>query len=110
VSTADISVSNPLQRSHTLPMSHDSLSTLGALLPIDHFQGGLPEYHYVAFTKFPLVYSLPLGRTNTVLLPKGVTNKTKSNESRHSTLTRASTMHQPPLMVQRRGKLHPRFL
>jgi hypothetical protein len=41
VNTTDILVSNPLQRLHTLPMSHDSLSARGVLLPIDHFLGGL---------------------------------------------------------------------
>jgi hypothetical protein len=73
VSTTDILVYNPLQRLHTLPMSCDSLSARGALLPIDHFVGGLVGYHYAAFTKIPLVCSRLLGftsRTNTVLLPK----------------------------------------
>jgi hypothetical protein len=68
-----ISVSNPLQRSHTLPMSHDSLSARGELIPIDHYLGGLAGYHYVAFTKIPLVHSCSLGfasRTNAVHLPK----------------------------------------
>jgi hypothetical protein len=73
VSTADISVSNPLQRPHTLPTSHDSLSARGELIPIDHYLGGLTGYHYVAFTKTPLVHSCSLGfasRTNAVHLPK----------------------------------------
>jgi hypothetical protein len=73
MSTADISVSNPLHRSHTLPTSHDSLSARGELIPIDHYLGGLAGYHYVAFTKTPLVHSCSLGfasRTNTVHLPK----------------------------------------
>jgi hypothetical protein len=73
VSTADISVSNLLQRSHTLPTSHDSLSARGELIPIDHYLGGLAGYHYVAFTKTPLVHSCSLGfasRTNAVHLPK----------------------------------------
>jgi hypothetical protein len=68
----DIPVSNTLQRLHTLPTSRDSLSARGALLPIDHYLGGLTGYHYVAFTKIPLVCSCPLGfasRTNTILLP-----------------------------------------
>jgi hypothetical protein len=72
-------VSNPLQRLHTLPMSRDSLTAQGSRLPIDHILGGLAGYHYVAFTKIHLVYSHPLGfvgHTNTVLLPKGVANKT----------------------------------
>jgi hypothetical protein len=72
-STTDIPVSNTLHRLHTLPKSHASLSAQGALLPIDHYLGDLVGYHYVAFTKIPLVCSCPLGfasRTNTVLLPK----------------------------------------
>jgi hypothetical protein len=32
-------------------MSPDSLSTRGALLPFDHFQGELAWFHYVAFIK-----------------------------------------------------------
>jgi hypothetical protein len=28
----------PLQRSHTLPMSHDSLSAWGSSVPVDHFR------------------------------------------------------------------------
>jgi hypothetical protein len=74
MSTSDIPVSNPLKRLHTLPTSRDSLSARGALLPIDHFLGGLEGYHYVAFTKILLVCSRPLGfasRTNTIFLPKG---------------------------------------
>jgi hypothetical protein len=54
-------------------MSRDSRSARGALLPIDHYLGDLAGYHYVAFTKIPLVCSCPLGfasHTNTVLLPK----------------------------------------
>jgi hypothetical protein len=73
MSMTDIPVSNPVQRLHTLPMSRDSLCVRGALLPIDHFLGGLAGYHYIAFTKISLVYSRPLGfssRTNIVLLPK----------------------------------------
>jgi hypothetical protein len=73
MSTDDISVSSPLQRSHTSPTSHDSPSTLGELIPIDHYLGGLAGYHYVAFTKNPLVHSCSLGfasRTNAVHLPK----------------------------------------
>jgi hypothetical protein len=82
-------------------MSRDSLSARGALLPIDHFLGGLAGYHYVAFTKIPLLCSRPLGfasRTK-IVLPKGVANKTESKEPRHPTLSRASTMPQPPLMA-----------
>jgi hypothetical protein len=49
--SGDIEVSNTLQRSHTLPTSHDSLSARGSSLPIDHYQGELAGSHYVAFTK-----------------------------------------------------------
>jgi hypothetical protein len=70
---ADILVSNTLQRLHTSPMSCDSLFARRALHPIDHYLGGLAGYHYVAFTKTPLVHSYSLGftsRTNIVHLPK----------------------------------------
>jgi hypothetical protein len=70
---ADIPVYNTLQRLHTLPTSRDSLFARGALLPIDHYLGGLAGYHSIAFTKIPLVCSCSLGfasRTNTILLPK----------------------------------------
>jgi hypothetical protein len=73
MSTADISVSNPLLRSHTLPTSRDSLSARRELLSIDHYLGSLAGYHYVAFTKTSLVHSFTLGfasRTNAVHLPK----------------------------------------
>jgi hypothetical protein len=53
VSTTDISISFPLQRSHTLPMSRDSLSARRELLSIDHYLGGLVGYYYVAFTNTP---------------------------------------------------------
>jgi nitrate reductase gamma subunit len=72
MSTTYISVSNTLQRLHTLHTSRDSLSAQRALLPIDHYLGGLAGYHYVAFTKTLLVHSCSLGfasRTNTVHLP-----------------------------------------
>jgi hypothetical protein len=42
-------------------------------MPIDHYLGGLTGYHYVAFTKTPLVHRRSLGfasRTNAVHLPK----------------------------------------
>jgi hypothetical protein len=72
VSTADIPVSNPLQRLHTLPMSRDPfLPRVNQTLK--HYQGESARFHYVAFTKILLVCSRPLGfasRTNTVLLPK----------------------------------------
>jgi hypothetical protein len=54
-------------------MSRDSPSARGALLPIDHYLGDLAKYHYIAFTKIPMVCSRPLGfasRANTILLPK----------------------------------------
>jgi hypothetical protein len=92
MSTTDIPVSNTLQRLHTLPTSRDSLSARGALLPIDHYLGGLAGYHYVAFTKIPLVYSCSLGFTKWTSTP---------------TLSRASTMPRPPLMPQRQSQLHP---
>jgi hypothetical protein len=51
VSTADVPVSNPLQRLHTLPLSCDSFSVRGSSRPIDHFLGGFAGSHYVAFTR-----------------------------------------------------------
>jgi hypothetical protein len=51
MSMVDISVSNTLQRSHTLPTSRDSHSTQKVPISIDHYLGGLAGYHYVAFTK-----------------------------------------------------------
>jgi hypothetical protein len=51
-----------------------------------HYRGEWPRIHYVAFTKTPLVHSCSLGfasRTNTIHLPKVVTNKTKSNKPLH---------------------------
>jgi hypothetical protein len=39
---------------------------------LKHYQGESVRFHYVAFTKTPLVHSCSLGfssRTNTVLLP-----------------------------------------
>jgi hypothetical protein len=71
--TTDILVSNTLRRLHTLPTSRDSLSARRALLSIDHYLGGLAGYHYIAFTKTPLVHSYLLGFascTNTIHLPK----------------------------------------
>jgi hypothetical protein len=53
MSTTDISVSNTLQRSHTLPTSRDSHSARGSSLPIDHYQGDLAGSHYITFTKNP---------------------------------------------------------
>jgi hypothetical protein len=53
MSTADILVSNALQRLHTLPMISDPF------LPqvdqtLKHYQGESARFHYVAFTKTPL--------------------------------------------------------
>jgi hypothetical protein len=91
--------------------THELWSLLARVVQtLKHYQGESTRFRYVAFTKIPLVCSRPLGfasRTNTVLLPKGVTNKTKSNEPRHPTLSRASIMPHPPLTAQRRSKLHP---
>jgi hypothetical protein len=69
-STTDIPISNTLQRLHTSPMSRDSLSVRGVLLPIDHYLGDRAGYHKVAFTKIPLVCSCPLGFAScTVAVP-----------------------------------------
>jgi hypothetical protein len=111
MSLADIPVSNPLQRLHTLPTSRDPFFPQ-VDQTLKHFQGESTRFHYVAFTKFLLVSNRPLGftsHTNTVLLPKVATNKTISNEPWHSTLSRANTMPWPPLMTQRRRKVHPQF-
>jgi hypothetical protein len=71
-STADIPISNTLERLHTLPTSRDPfLPRVNQTLK--HYQGESARFHYVAFTKISLVYSCLLGfasRTNTVLLPK----------------------------------------
>ena len=98
MSTTDISVSNTLQRSHTLPTSCDSHSAQKEPISIDHYLGGLTGYHYVPLQRFPRGHSRPLGFSsliNTVPLPKGrVTNKTKSRTSATS-LGRASTVPDP---------------
>jgi hypothetical protein len=86
VSSADIPVSNTLQRLHTLPTSRDSHSARRSWLSIDHYQGDLAGSHYVAFIKTHLVHSCSLGfatRANAVHLPRWVTNKAKSNEPLH---------------------------
>jgi hypothetical protein len=44
-----------MQRLHTLPISRDSLSARGALLPIDHFLGGLQD---VTTWHFPRVLTM----------------------------------------------------
>jgi hypothetical protein len=72
VSMTDMLVSNTLQTLHTLPTSRDPF------LPrvdqtLKHYQGESTRFHYVAFTKTPLVHSCSLGfasRTNAVHLPK----------------------------------------
>jgi hypothetical protein len=54
-----------------------------------HYRGEWLGIHNIAFTKILPVCSPALGfasHTNTVLLPKGVTNKTKSNEPRYPPL------------------------
>jgi hypothetical protein len=61
VSMTDILVPNPLHRSHNLPMSRDPLSARGARLSIDHFQGKLAGFHYVAVMMIPQRFSHPLG-------------------------------------------------
>jgi hypothetical protein len=70
--SADISVSNTLQRLHTLPTSCDPfMPRVGQTLK--NYQGESARFHYVAFTKTPLVRSCSLGfasRTNAVHLPK----------------------------------------
>jgi hypothetical protein len=49
VSTTDILVSNPLQRSHTLPMTHVPFWPQ-ADQTLKHFQGESARSYYVAFT------------------------------------------------------------
>jgi hypothetical protein len=76
---------------------------------LKHYKGELSSFHYVAFTKTPLVHSCSLGfasHTNAVHLPRWVTNKTKSNEPLHP-LGRASTTPRPPLTTLRQSQLHP---
>jgi hypothetical protein len=72
MSTVDIPVYNTLQRLHTLPTSHDPfLPRVDQILK--HYQGETVRFHYVAFTKTPLMHSWSLGfasRTNAVHLPK----------------------------------------
>jgi hypothetical protein len=88
MSTADIQVSNTLQRLHTLPTSRDPFFPR-VDQTLKQYQGESAGIHYVAFTKTPLVHSCSLGfasRTNTILLLRWVTNKTKSNEPQHPPL------------------------
>jgi hypothetical protein len=77
VSLADIPVFNTLQRLYTLPTSHDPFMPR-VDQTLKHYQGESARFHYVAFTKTPLVRSCSLGftsRTNAVHLPRWVTNK-----------------------------------
>jgi hypothetical protein len=108
VSSTDIPVSNTLQRLHTLPTSRDpSMHRVDQTLK--HYQGESTRFHYVAFTKTPLVHSCSLGfasRTQYTSL-RWVTNKTKSNKPLHPNLGRASTMPWPPLTAFRQSQLHP---
>jgi hypothetical protein len=72
MSSADIPVSNTLQRLLTLPTSRDSFMPR-VDQTLKHYQGESARFYYVAFTKTPLVHSCSLGfasRTNTVHLPK----------------------------------------
>jgi hypothetical protein len=111
VSTTDILVSIHLQRSHTLPTSRD------LFLPwvdqtLKHSQGESARSHYVAFTRILQVCSRLLGfasRTNTVLLPKGVTKKPNWMNPCTPPLADGVTMPQPPLIAQWQSKLHPRI-
>jgi hypothetical protein len=76
---------------------------------LKHYQGE-SRFHYVAFTKTPLVHNCLLGfasRTNAVHLPRWVTNKTKSKEPLHPNLGSASTTPRPPLTAIRQSQLHP---
>jgi hypothetical protein len=72
MSSADIPVFNTLQRLHTLPTSRDPFMPR-VDQTLKHYQGESSRFHYVAFTKTPLVHSFSLGfasRTNAVQLPK----------------------------------------
>jgi hypothetical protein len=72
MSSADIPVSNTLQRLHTLPTSRDPFMPR-VDQTLKHYQGESARFHHVAFTKTSLVHSCSLGfasRTNAVHLPK----------------------------------------
>jgi hypothetical protein len=72
VSSPDIPVSNTLHMLHTLPTSRDPFMPR-VDQTLKHYQGESARFHYVAFTKTPLVHSFLLGfasRTNAVHLPK----------------------------------------
>jgi hypothetical protein len=72
MSSVDILVFNTLQRLYTLPTSRDPfMPRLDQTLK--HYQGESAKFHYIAFTKTPLMHSCSLGftsRTNAVHLPK----------------------------------------
>jgi hypothetical protein len=78
---------------------------------LKHYQGESARFHYVAFTKTPLVHSCSLGFAKVVQTqytsPRWVTNKTKSNEPLHPNLGRASTTPWSPLTTLRQSQLHP---
>jgi hypothetical protein len=72
MSSIDIPVFNTLQRLRTLPTSRDPFMPR-VDQTLKHDQGELARFHYIAFTKTPLVHSCSLGfasRTNVVHLPK----------------------------------------
>jgi hypothetical protein len=67
-----IPISNNLQRLYTLPTSRDPFMPR-VDQTLKHYQGESARFHYVAFTKTPLVHSCSLGfasRTKAVHLPK----------------------------------------
>jgi hypothetical protein len=90
VSTTDIPISNPLQRLHTLPMSRDLFFCLGSIKPSNTTKVSRQGFTMKPLQRFPRGRSHPLGFStliNTVPLPiGGVTNKSKTNESRHPAL------------------------
>jgi hypothetical protein len=49
---ADIPISNPLQRSHTIPTSHYPFLPQ-VIQTLKHSQGESARFHYIAFTKIP---------------------------------------------------------
>jgi hypothetical protein len=76
-------------------------------------RGKWPRIHYVAFTKIPLVCSRPLGfvsRTNLVILPKVDDYQNKIKGTSAPTLSRASTMPQPPMTAYGEANYTPKFL
>jgi hypothetical protein len=56
MSSADIPVFNTLQRLYTLPISRDPFMPR-VDQTLKHYQGESARFHYVAFTKTPLVHS-----------------------------------------------------